>query len=248
MSRNRVRSWLPFPPAGIAMVALVLVLGLAAAGPAGWSARADEGGGQAKAAARLERLIARLQHHYQVTESFSAKFRETITRAGAPPRERSGVIHYRKPGRIRWEFADPQSETIVSDGTTIYDYDPGLNQVVETPLRNAFRSQGAVAFILGAGNVERDFSAAPVPEAPADGRDHVALTPKGGGGDRIELGVDPKTSNIMTLKLTDALGNTTALEFSEIERNPPLKASLFEFTPPAGADIVNAGADASATP
>lgn len=229
---------------GMGALMLALVLGVASFAPP--SARAD-GDARAKSV-NLNTLVARLQHHYQVTDSFKAKFRETITRAGAPPRERGGVIYYRKPGRIRWEFAGSQPETIVSDGTTIYDYDPGLNQVVETPLRNAFRSQGAVAFILGVGNVERDFKAAAVPAAPADGRDHIALTPKGGGGDGIELGVDPKTSNIMTLRLTDALGNTTALEFSEIERNLPLKVSLFAFTAPAGADIVSAGGNATATP
>jgi outer membrane lipoprotein carrier protein len=229
---------------GALMLALVLGLGVAPFAPA--SARADDDA-RAKSA-NLKTLVARLQHHYQVTDSFKAKFKETITRAGAPPRERSGAIYYRKPGRIRWEFAGSQPETIVSDGTTIYDYDPGLNQVVETPLRNAFRSQGAVAFILGVGKVERDFKAAAVPAAPADGRDHIALTPKGGGGDGIELGVDPKTSNIMTLRLTDALGNTTVLEFSEIERNLPLEASLFAFTAPAGADIVSAGGNPTATP
>jgi outer membrane lipoprotein carrier protein len=223
---------------------VILMLGIGAYPPPSTRAGDDA---PAKGA-NLKTLVARLQHHYQVTDSFKAKFTETITRAGAPPRQRGGMIYYRKPGRIRWEFSGSQPETIVSDGTTIYDYDPGLNQVVETPLRNAFRSQGAVAFILGVGSVERDFKATAVPSAAADGRDHIALTPKGGAGEGIELGVDRKTSNIAALRLTDALGNTTAFDFSEIERNLPLKASLFAFTAPDGADIVSAGGNATAPP
>jgi outer membrane lipoprotein carrier protein len=223
---------------------LMLVLGIGAFSPSSTRAGDDA---PAKGA-NLKTLVARLQHHYQVTDSFKAKFKETVTRAGALPRQRSGMIYYRKPGLIRWEFSGSQPETIVSDGTTIYDYDPGLNQVVETPLRNALRSQEAVAFILGLGNVERDFKATAVPSAAADGRDHLALTPKGGGGDGIELGVDRKTSNIAALRLTDALGNTTTLDLSEIERNLPLKASLFAFTAPDGVDIVNAGGNATASP
>jgi len=188
----------------------------------------------------LKTLLAHLQRHYQETDSFQAKFKETVTRTGAPPRDRTGVIYYRKPGRLRWEFQEPQPETIVSDGSLIYDYDPGLNQVVETPLKSAFKSQGVAAFLLGVGNLGRDFKASSVASAPADGLEHLALTPKG-GGDRIELGVDPQSYNIMTLALTDSLGNRTQLQFSGFQRNLELDPKLFAFTVPAGADIVKPG-------
>jgi outer membrane lipoprotein carrier protein len=195
----------------------------------------------------LRTLVLRLQRHYQATDSFSAKFKQTITRAGTPPRERAGAVFYKKPGRMRWEFEAPQPETIVSDGTTIYDYDPGLNQVVETPVKQAFKSRLAAAFFLGVGNLERDFDAVSVAAPAADGLEHVALTPKG-GGDAVELGVDPKTSNILTMAVADSLGNRTAISFNEIKRNSDLKASLFAFTPPAGADIVSSEASRQQSP
>jgi outer membrane lipoprotein carrier protein len=182
--------------------------------------------------------MSRLQSHYEATDSFSAKFKQTITRAGAPPRERRGTVSYKKPGRMRWEFEAPQPETIVSDGTTIYDYDSGLNQVIETPVKQAFKSRLVAAFFLGVGNLERDFDAASVASSPADGLKHVILTPKG-GGDAVELGIDPKTSNIITMAVTDSLGNRTAISFSDIKRNSNLRTSLFAFTPPVGADIVS---------
>jgi outer membrane lipoprotein carrier protein len=186
----------------------------------------------------LKALIAHLQRHYQDTASFKANFKETIARTGAPPRERTGVIYYRKPGRLRWEFAQPQPETIVSDGALIYDYDPGLNQVVETPLKSALKSPSAASFMLGVGNVARDFTALALAAPPGDPLAHIALIPRG-GGDKIELGLDRSNFDIVTLALTDALGNRTVLEFSAVERNVPVASSLFEFTVPAGADIVN---------
>jgi outer membrane lipoprotein carrier protein len=216
--------------ARVVLVTAIMLLAIAAA--AGADATASS------AAARIKPIVARLQRHYQTLASFSAKFNERITRPGMPPRERTGRVFYRKPGRMRWEFAAPQIETIVSDGVTLYDYDPGLNQVIETPLEKAFKSNGAAAFVLGVGNLERDFRAAPVASAPADGLNHVVLRPKA-GGDPIELGLDPQTANIVTLTLTDGLGNTTFLRFSEISGNPALAPSLFAFTPPAGADIVS---------
>jgi len=192
------------------------------------------------AAPNLDALLDRLQQHYQATKSFSAKFDETITRAGAAPLHRSGIIYYEKPGKLLWEFEGSQPETIVSDGKTIYDYDPALNQVVETPLAQASRSNPAAAFLLGAGNVKRDFKAEAIIAPDSSGLVHVALTPKQ-GGQRIEAGIDRKTYNIATLSISDAMGNQTNLSFSNIELNRPLHVSQFTFTPPDGADIVSSG-------
>ena len=50
-------------------------------------------------------------------------------------------------------------ELIVSDGKQLYNYEPDLNQVIETPLEQAFRSSSFAAFLLGIGNVQRDFNA-----------------------------------------------------------------------------------------
>jgi outer membrane lipoprotein carrier protein len=192
------------------------------------------------APAKLDMLLDRVQQHYQATKSFSAKFDETITRAGAAPLQRSGIIYYEKPGKLRWEFEGSQPETIVSDGKTIYDYDPALNQVVETPLAQASRSDAAAAFLLGAGNVKRDFKAEAITAPSSSGLVHVALTPKQ-GGQRIEAGIERNTYNIATLSIGDAMGNRTNLSFSDIELNRPLHASQFMFTPPDGTDIVSSG-------
>jgi outer membrane lipoprotein carrier protein len=194
----------------------------------------------ASAPADLNTVLDRLQQHYQSTRTFSARFEESITRPGVPPVQRSGIIYYKKPGKLRWEFEGSQTETIVSDGKTIYDYDPGLNQVVETPLAQAVRSQAAAAFLLGAGDLKRDFNAVGISESDSSGVVHVGLTPRQGGA-RIEAGIDRKTYNIVTLSIGDAMGNQTYFKFSNIELNPSLEDSRFTFTPPNGADIVSAG-------
>ncbi len=184
-------------------------------------------------------LLNRLQKHYRQTSSFSAKFKEQITPAGGTKREREGTVYYRKPGRMRWEFGGPDQEVIVSDGKQLYSYQPDLNQVIETPLEQAFRSSSAASFLLGIGNVQRDFDASVPSTPPADGLKHVALKPKN-GGDTIAMGLDPSTLDLRALRLTDALGDITELTFSDINNGAPLDDKLFAFVPPAGADIVKA--------
>jgi outer membrane lipoprotein carrier protein len=187
----------------------------------------------------LKQVLSRLQRHYRDTNSFSAKFNEVITTVGAPKRERSGVVSFRKPGRMRWEFGAPELQTIVSDGEMLYSYDPELNQVVQTPLKQALKSSSATSFLLGMGNINRDFKAAFANQIASDGLVHLLLDSKGGGY-KIEIGLDPKTYNLMTLTLTDQLGDVTKVNFSDIHNNVELPDSTFAFKTPAGADVVTA--------
>jgi outer membrane lipoprotein carrier protein len=189
----------------------------------------------------LKQVLSRLQRHYRDTNSFSAKFNEEISTVGAPKRERSGVVSFRKPGRMRWEFAAPEVQTIVSDGEMLYSYDPELNQVVQTPLKQAIKSSSATSFLLGMGNINRDFKAAFANSVASDGLVHLLLDSKAGGY-KIEIGLDPKSYNLMTLTLTDQLGDVTKVNFSDIHNNVELPDSTFAFKTPAGADIVNAPA------
>jgi outer membrane lipoprotein carrier protein len=189
----------------------------------------------------LRRIVGAIQRHYQTTESFSADFVEEITPVGAPKRTRNGVVYFQKPGRMRWEFMTPNKELVVSDGRTLYSYDPGLNQVVESPLSRALRAPGATEFLLGVGNLKRDFAASAPASAPKDGLEHVRLVPLK-GGDAIEVAVDPKTSDIRTIRISDELGDLTEVHFSNIRNNVALQDSLFSFAPPAGSDVVRPAA------
>ena len=142
---------------------------------------------------------------------------------------------------MRWEFEDPEKQTIVSDGETLYSYDPDLNQVVETPLKQALKSSSATSFLLGIGNINRDFKASFANPATPSGLIDLILDAKTGGY-KIEVGLDPQTYNLVTLTLTDQLGDVTRIDFSDIHDNVELPDSIFAYKAPAGADIVTAPA------
>jgi len=186
----------------------------------------------------LKAIVHRLQRHYRETSSFEAKFKEQIASVGGARHEREGTIKYRRPGRLRWDFAPPQSETIIADGTTLYVYQPDLSQVIEAPLERAFRTSATAALLLGMGNLERDFAAS-LPNPPPPGNlVHLALTARA-DGTRIALGLDPATYNVVTIALTDQLGNVTSLAFSDLRTNISLDQTLFTFRVPEGADVVD---------
>src|SRR2546426_1130516 len=83
---------------------------------------------------QLRDTLKRIQRHYKSTNSFSGKFGEQIFAVGGGKRDRSGKVYYEKPGKMRWEFDQPHPQTIVSDGTNLYSYEPDLNQALKTPV------------------------------------------------------------------------------------------------------------------
>ena len=102
---------------------------------------------------------------------------------------------------------------------------------------NKALKSSATAFLLGLGNIRRDFKVSLPPASSSDGLTHVILTPKG-GGDTMELGLDPKSYDIVNFKLTNQVGGVTELKFSDIRTNVALDDTLFTFSVPEGADIV----------
>jgi len=190
----------------------------------------------ADSAPSLETTLTRLQQRYDCSRSLQANFDEQLSSPGGMARTRKGTVYFRKIGRMRWDFAAPSEGTVVSDGTTVYDYEKDLNQVVELPVSKALKSS-ATAFLLGLGNIRRDFKVSLPPESSIDGLIYVILVPKS-GGDTMELGLDPKSYDIVKFKLTNQIGGVTELRFSDIRTNVALDDSLFAFTVPEGADVV----------
>lgn len=230
---------------GAAALAFAVVLIAGSIRPVFAQVKSADSTSAAQSQSTLATTVERLQKHYQETNSFSANFKETVKRVGMMPQVRSGIVYYQKPGRMHWSFNGSQPETIVSDGSIIYDYDPGLNQVIETPVKSAFQGQSAAAFLMGVGNLNRDFDVAEAPGS-SDGLENLKLTPKrdkscmnASCGPDIEIGVDPASYNIAKLRMADALGNVTELQFTDVKINPSLSPSLFRFEVPKGADIVS---------
>jgi outer membrane lipoprotein carrier protein len=91
--------------------------------------------------------------------------------------------------------------------------------------------------LSGAGTVSDSFTGGPV---ETDGPwTWCRLTPKDRATDfeLVSLGFNAK-GELAAMELKDKLGQTTALDFSDVRRNVALDASLFRFVPPKGVDVI----------
>ncbi len=181
-----------------------------------------------------------VQKYYRSTRSFEANFKESVAAVGSAPKQRTGKVYYEKPGKMRWEFDPPERETIIADGKMIYDYQPDLNQVIETPVAKAFSSSLPVAFLLGVGDLARDFVVSLAPPKASAQTSSLVLEPKEQGELRqnVLLTVDRATCAIDSIRFEDALGNTTEFTFEQVRTNIALSEDLFAFDVPAGVDVI----------
>ena len=187
-------------------------------------------------------VIDALQKSYDATADFVADFRQenevkTLNRT----MKANGKLTFKRPGKMFWRYEEPKNQFVLTDGKHLYFYQPDQNQVVKTPLKNAFRGDIPLSFLLGLGNLKKDFNAT---LKSSDERENVLrLEPKGeaGGFREVLVGVSKSASDIVWVSVRDAAGNLTTLRFSAMRKGVGVDDSLFQVKIPNGADVVELG-------
>ena len=195
-------------------------------------------GAGAEDKAPLRQALDRLQERYETTKTLTADFRQTVESPTlAKPLESHGTVAFEKPNRMRWEYAKPDEQVIVGDGETLWVYQPEEKQVIKAPLGEAFQATTPVTFLAGLGRVDRDFEATLDADEPERWR--LRLVPRRDAGiGTLWLAVRKRDASIEEARITDPVGTTTRIAFSNERRNVELDAGRFRFTPPPGVDVV----------
>lgn len=178
----------------------------------------------------------RVETFLQGLDGLQAQFTQVLTdRNGQSIDEASGTLAISRPDRFRWDYRKPYQQVIVADGTRIWIYDSDLQQVTVRKLDETLSATPAM-LLSGRSNLSDNFN---VTQATHEGSvDWVRMEPRRDDTDFrwIRLGFEGAVLKYM--QLADKLGQTTSLEFSKVERNPPLDPSRFTFTVPPGADVI----------
>lgn len=197
-------------------------------------------------AANVELGKQKATQFLQGLEGLQAQFKQTLADGSGQITDTSnGTLAIKRPNRFRWDYRDPHEQLIISDGTRVWVYDSDLEQVTVRKLDVALSSTPAM-LLSGAGALEDNFNV--VDASQRDGLLWVTMQPKRNDTDfkSVRLGFTATGNELRAMELADKLGQTTLLEFSQFERNPPLDPSRFVFKVPPGADVIgDSGADAA---
>jgi outer membrane lipoprotein carrier protein len=200
-------------------LALILAIGALAAAPAHASAASD-----------VERYLAGLS-------SWSADFTQTIEDGqGKVLRSASGKFYLQRPGKFRWDYAEPSQQLVLGDGQEIWFYDKDLQQANVRSMDATLASTPAV-LLSGTGSVAEQFDIKALPDQ--GGLRWFQLVPKHPDSDfqLVRIGFD-KDGELASMFLADKLNQITQLSFTHPLKNPKLIPDLFTFSPPLGVDVI----------
>jgi len=198
--------------------------------------------GRAAETTNAEPIVDALQRSYDATVDFVADFRqETEVKTLGRSLKASGKLSFKRPGKMLWNYETPKGQFVLADGKHLFFYQPDQNQVIKSPLKNAFRGDIPLSFLLGLGNLKKDFNA--TLKASDESQNVLRLEPKGeaGGYSEILLGVSKSSSDILWVSVRDAASNLTTLRFSAMRKSVGINDSLFQLQIPNGADVVELG-------
>jgi outer membrane lipoprotein carrier protein len=165
-----------------------------------------------------------------------AEFHQVLLNENSKPLEKSkGIFFLQRPGKFRWDYREPFSQTIVADGTHVWFYDPDLEQVTVKSQNLALGNTPAL-LLSGERLPEESFQINNLPSRNSLAWVELLPRDKEATFDRLLLGFD--NDSLRQMELHDSFGQTTRLSFSEIKINLSLDPSLFIFTPPEGVDVV----------
>jgi outer membrane lipoprotein carrier protein len=183
-------------------------------------------------------LAARVQAHYDRMRDLEAHFRQRTVSALSPAGDVStGRVVLAKPGRMRWSYETPEPSLVVSDGATLWIFDPAAREVQELAVGDEFMSGAALQFLLGKGRIADSFSVSA--DRCDAARARLVLRPRAAASyERLELEVDARSGEAQSTLVVDLFGNRTEVEFSELRYDVGPDASVFRFDAPPGVRVL----------
>jgi outer membrane lipoprotein carrier protein len=168
--------------------------------------------------------------------TFSGDFRQTLVDdQGEVLDESTGVFFLERPGYFNWETKTPFPQLLVSDLTSIWLYDPDLEQVTVRPYDESVSQTPA---LLLSGDVSKMSASYDVVQT-ADNQ--FSLTPKSQQELFTQLMVEFSEGQLSSMSLQDSLGQTTTFSFLNGVYNQTISNELFQFVPPEGTDVIVGG-------
>ena len=184
----------------------------------------------------VEAATQRLDGWLAANRSFRARFSQSVfDEDGVEISASGGTVAFRRPHRFRWDYDAPTPQIIVSDGRELWWYDIELAQVTVRPADTALDGTPA-ALLAGPGRADEHFRVAALESVL--GVDWFQLVPRSADAAFRALRIGLQGDEVRAIEMDDGFGQTTRIDFFEVEYNPRLADALFRFVPPPDADVV----------
>ena len=187
----------------------------------------------------LDRILEGMEQKY-ANSSFSAKFLQQSTiKAMELTDSATGKVYVMHPGKMRWEYEQPDRQIIITDGYKLWIYRPEDNQVMTGAAPEFFRDGKGASFLSDINLLRRKFDIVLL-EGEKSLFHELKLTPREKTMDvaSIRLSVSMSTFTVMRIATYNSYGDETRIELLNSEFGKVLDEDLFSFKIPEGVDVL----------
>lgn len=189
-----------------------------------------------------DKIIASVEQRYS-GQDFSCAYNQRSTlKALGITEEASGRAFFSHPGKMRWEYNEPEIHEIITDGVTLWIYRPDEKQVVQGGAMQLFKGGAGGAFLSDISMVREHYTLFVSENSQDPTAVELTLVPKNENPDvaSIKIKVMKENYNIVKVTTYNVYGDATEIEFSQIQFRE-LDDALFRFKVPEGVDLIPMG-------
>jgi outer membrane lipoprotein carrier protein len=194
------------------------------------------------------RALGGLEDRYRKAATLRAAFLERYLENGREVRVESGTAYFLRPGKMRWEYEQPEKSLFLVDGKYVWFYAPADRTATRMLTRKSEDWRTPIAFLTTGMRLSRICSEVGLAqdEKPSIAGNVVyRCVLRTAAGEPVArqqavlLEATPK-NELARIVVPQEAGLQIEFAFRNWAWNPALAKTLFEFEPPPGTAIVNA--------
>ena len=203
--------------------------------------------------------MQRFEATYRSAKTLQATFLERYTEGGRTTRAESGIVYFRRPGKMRFDYEAPEKNVFLVDGKYAWFYVPADHTVTRVPAKESGDWRTPLALLAGEMKVSRvcakvELAANEKPVDPADvllycslrganlddsQSNHELQLQSAQDHDSVFFEIVRDTGLLTRVLIRQAGGIEIEFRFTGWQFDPQIPDSHFRFTPPLGVAIVN---------
>jgi len=190
----------------------------------------------------LAGLLRGMESRYNRLKTIRLRFEQIYRQGRQVMRRESGTLFLLKPGKMRWQYEEPEPKLFLADGRNLTLYVPSENRATQMAMKEADDLRTPFAFLLGRLRFDEEFERLEPSSdfAPLeDGNTVIQAVPKR-LPERVAWIVFEVTPalEIRRLIFEEPGGIQTEFRFAGEEANPALALQLFYFQPLPGTELI----------
>ncbi len=196
-----------------------------------------------------EQYLRKFENAYKRAHTLQAEFLQKYSEGGRVTRSEAGTAYFRRPGKMRWQYATPEKNLFVVDGKFAWFYVPADHTVSRVAAKQSEDWRTPLALLAGEMKVSRVCSSTALANSqPGDSalvrldcviRGTEGEAKAGKPHDVAFFDINKATGELASVVVSGAGGVRMEMNFSHWQFDPPVEEVLFHFQPARGIAIVN---------